>query len=147
MIPKVALLSYGQQGYALPVESMDHILTSPRVFSLPHLHQYFAGVFLYNDHVVPLFKLSQLLFKGKAEESAEVAYVVLFLTEFGTLGLPASHVECVVDRAAGKIENTKEDKGSRIQRAFVLDGKKFPLLDTTTLLAFLLSGSENKEEA
>jgi len=147
MIPKVALLSYGEHGYALPVESMEHILPSPRIFSLPLLHQRFSGVFIHGQHVVPLFKLFQLLKPGAAHTPPPLAFVVLFLTEFGILGLPATHVQCVVDRAAGSIEPFSEKKGSRIQRAFVLDGKKFPLLDTTSLLAFLLDGSENNEEA
>lgn len=147
MIPKVALLSYGEQGYALPVESMEHILPSPRIFELPLLHRLFSGVFLHGEHVVPLFKLFELLKPKSGSAAPDLAFVVLFLTEFGTLGLPATHVQCVVDRAAGSIEPFSDKKGTPIQRAFVLDGKKFPLLDTTSLLAYLLSGSENKEEA
>ncbi|PLX99000.1 MAG: hypothetical protein C0624_13970 [Desulfuromonas sp.] len=147
MIPKVALLSYGESGYALPVESMEHILPSPQVFSLPLLQQQFSGVFLYEQHVVPLFKLFRLLKPGVSISPPPLAFVVLFLTEFGILGLPATQVQCVVDRAAGSIEPFSEKKGARIQRAFVLDGEKFPLLDTTSVLAYLLEGSENTEEA
>jgi chemotaxis signal transduction protein len=147
MIPKVALLSYGDQGYALPVESMEHILPSPQVHVLPQMHRMFSGVFVHGEHVVPLFKLLSLLKPGKTNGSEDLAFVVLFLTEFGTLGLPASQVQCVVDRATGKVESLAENKGSRVQRAFVLDGKKFPLLDATSLLAFMLGGDENTEEA
>jgi len=146
MIPKVALLSYADQGYALPVESMEHILPSPRIFDLPRLHQQFSGVFLHKNELVPLYKLFNL-FKPGNTSLPELAFVVLFLTEFGIVGLPATQVQCVVDRASGAVEPFSEEKGHRIQRAFVLNGKKFPLLDTTTLLACLLSGNENTEEA
>lgn len=147
MIPKVALLAYGDQGFALPVESMEHILPSPRIHPLPQMHRLYDGVFLYDAHVVPLFRLHELLAPGSTQAPPDLAFVVLFLTEFGVLGLPATLVECVVDRAAGSIESASGKKGSRAQRVFVLDGKKFPLLDATSLLAFLLAGSGNNEEA
>lgn len=147
MIPKVALLSYDDQGFALPVESMEHILPSPQVFDLPKLHGQFSGVFLHREEVVPLYKLFNLLKPNNDGNIPELAFVVLFLTEFGTIGLPATQVQCVVDRASGTVEPLSDKKGGRIQRAFVFNGKKFPLLDTTSLLACLLSGGENNEEA
>jgi len=147
MIPKVALLAYGEQGYALPVESMEHILSSPRIHSLPLMHPMYGGAFLHNEHVVPLFRLHELLVPGSKKAPPELSFVVLFLTEFGVLGLPATHVQCVVDRAAGTVESVSNKKGSRAQRVFVLEGKKFPLLDATSLLACLLAGSGNNEEA
>ena len=143
MIPKVALLSYAGQGYALPVESMEHILPSPRIFDLPCLHRQYSGVFLHGDEVVPLYRLFRLFAPGGQAEEPPLSFVVLFLTEFGILGLPATHVECVVDRAAGSVEAFTTKKNSPIRRAFVHDGKKFPLLDTTSLLACLLDDGEN----
>ena len=86
MIPKVALLSYGEHGYALPVESMEHILSSPRIFALPCLHKQFSGVFLHEQYVVPLFKLFQLFKPGPGNTPPPLAFVVLYLTEFGFSG-------------------------------------------------------------
>jgi len=146
MIPKVALFKYGSQGYALPVESMEHILPAPQIYPLPQLNTMYAGVFLHAEHVVPLLRLERLFVPGGDVADASLAFVVLFLTEFGVLGIPATHVMSVVDRAAGQVESQSGKMKNKVPRAFVLEGQKFPLLDATALLAFLLGGGENYEE-
>ena len=135
----MALFGYRGNEFALPVEAVEQIIPSPRVNLLPRLHARFLGVILHEGHVVPLLDLGQMFGLPEEQEGVSASFVVLIFTEFGTLGIPATQVRQIVDRAEGAMEGAKKNELSgRIQRVFVSDAQRYPLFDITALMAFLL---------
>ncbi len=136
MIPKIALFRLSRHEYALPVEGILHILSSPKVFPLPLLPSGVQGVFLYKGEAVPL--VDPYLAGAKAHAKGDDQFVIVYGTESGLVGLQAEQVLQIVDRGQGtfeKIDALEEIRGADLQ--FVHRNRKYPVLNVETLVASL----------
>jgi len=136
MIAKMALLAVGGREYALPVDRIRHILADAKVFPLVCLRSGFAGVFLFDNEVVP-----QLQHEALAEEHATsglLPYMVICQSDFGEVGLPIDHAVRIVDAGDGQLSPAPPDsEPAMITQLFIRHGESYPLLDIDTLLAQL----------
>ncbi len=138
MIPKIALFAVHGKEFALPIEGVQHIIQTPRIFPLPLLREGLRGVFIHNSEVVPLLDITHLLGLKDSGDPAHFPFTVLFFTEYGTVGLPAGQIRQIVDRATGKIEAADPAKGEGLtNRNFVHSRVRYPFLDAATMMAFL----------
>ncbi|NIQ95084.1 MAG: chemotaxis protein CheW [Desulfuromonadales bacterium] len=137
-VSKTAIFRLKGDGYALPVQGVDHIVPTPRLYPLPLLDEIFLGVFIHDEDVVPLYNLYRFLGIEAEDFSDDSPFTILFMTEFGKIGLPADEVLRIVDNSSGTIEKVSEDYGSIADRCFVCSGTRYPLLSERTLLADLI---------
>jgi chemotaxis signal transduction protein len=134
---KTAIFRLKGDGYALPVQGVDHIVQTPGLFPLPLLDEVFLGVFILDEEVVPLYNLYRFLGLEADDFSDRSPFTILFMTEFGKIGLPADEVLRIVDNSSGSIERVSDDYGAIADRCFVFSGTRYPLLSERTLLADL----------
>ena len=138
MVAKVALFALADQLFALRVEGVRHIVSVPRIFSLPLLRKGLCGVFLYQGDVVPLLDLWDVLGLETPKDGARGQFSVVHSTESGLIGLPASRILSIVNSGQGIIENgAGGDRAAGMDRVFVVDGTRYPLLDMEKLVTSL----------
>ena len=130
-------------GFALPVQGIDHIVQTPRLFPLPLLDEKFRGVFIFDENVLPLYNLYRFLGVEADNFSDSSPFTILFMTEFGKIGLPADEVLRIVDNSSGSMEKVDKDYGAIADRCFVFAGTRYPLLSEATLLADLTGSRGN----
>lgn len=136
-VSKTSIFRLKGDGYALPVQGVDHILQTPRLYPLPLLDEIFLGVFVLDEEIVPLYNLYRFLGVEAVDSRDSSPFTILFMTEFGKIGLPADEVARIVDDSDGSIEKVSEDDGKIADRCFVYSGTRYPLLTERTLLAEL----------
>lgn len=135
MIAKIALFALADRVFALPVEGVRHIVSAPRIFSLPLLRKGLRGVFLYQGEVVPLLDLWGIFGKKAPIAEAGGQFTVVHSTESGLVGLPVSQVLSIVNPERGTLEYEAEgNQTTDLDRVFVCEGKRYPLLDIEKLV-------------
>lgn len=136
-VSKTALFRLRGEGFALSVSGIDHIITTPRLFPLPLLDEFFSGVFVLQEEVVPFFNLYRFLGVEADDFSDSSPFAVLFMTEFGRVGLPADEVLRIVDDTDGSFERVGSDPNAIAEHCFLHAEVRYPLLSEKTMLARL----------
>ncbi len=136
MTPRLVLLRLGEKQFALPLESVWHILLTPRLFPLALIRPGFKGVFLHQGEVLPLLDLPGLL--TAAGSGTDCPYVMVCGTEFGLLGFPVDQILQIVERRLGTLaECEPETDCLAAENSFFYNGNTYPLLDIGASLATL----------
>lgn len=136
-ITKVALFRLQGRAFALAVEKIDHILQGTQVYPLPLMGKGFCGVFVHGDDVVPFFDLWRHFSLAGDRRRRDSAFTVMYISEFGNIGLPADEVVRIVDNSAGAFEQTKDEEKKIVDRYFLFSGQRYSLVNEMMLLADL----------
>ena len=91
--------SVGEEEYALPLNSLREIITTPRITRVPHAPHYIRGVINLHGNVVPVIDIARRFGIGETE-IGEGSRIVVVSVENETLGLLAAGV--------GKVERFQE---------------------------------------
>lgn len=139
MKAKVALVLLEDRVFALPIETLERIVQSPRVFQLPRVRSGFKGIFLIDDEVIPCIDLPGLLGTGNHCTFRESQYTLVCTSDLGRMGLPVTRVLQIVDVDAGTlwIASAEEAAWANCRQTFEKSGVRFPLLDPDLLLSLL----------
>ncbi|BCR04400.1 hypothetical protein DESUT3_14690 [Desulfuromonas versatilis] len=137
---KLALLALDEGYFALPVEGIVHIVSSPEVFQLPLLPPGVGGVFLYQDQLTPLLDLRCLWGQDAARRSGAVAYTVVCSCEVGLVGVPVDRVLHIVDLDPALVKTVAGEPAevpAGTSNLFVHGDREFPILNVDSLLISL----------
>ena len=113
---KVLVLAVGGEGYALPLDSVQQVISGPRVTRLPSAHPGLLGLINVRGEIVPLFDLSKLTGGGAV---ASPDYAVLVATAAGPTALATDSmpVTTVVGEAVGSADRLGD-------RGVYMDGER-----------------------
>jgi chemotaxis signal transduction protein len=114
-----------------------HVLPCPELFSLVCLRQEIAGVFLYNDEPVPMLNLARLPGLNIQECTNAGTYVILFQSEYGTIGLPVDSAVTIVDAQDGSFEDDTQSEEAQHCQIFKFQDTSYPLINIDGMLARL----------
>lgn len=134
---RIAIFRLKGKGFALPLQGVDHIVQTPRLFPLPLLDKIFQGVFILDEDIFPSYNLYRFLGIEADDFCDSSPFTVLFMTEFGKIGLPADEVLRIVENSSGSMEKTDREHGTIADYCFLFAGTRYPLLTERTLLADL----------
>ena len=104
---KVLVLSLGEEHYALPLDSVQQIISHPRVTRMPISDPATIGLLNVRGEIVPLFDAAVLL-QGRAGGAA--AFAVLVETSKGTAGLGVGLLPDAseIDAESGPVDTSRE---------------------------------------
>ena len=136
-LTKVALFRLQGRAFALAVEKIDHILQGTQVYPLPMMGKGFSGVIVHDDDVVPFFDLWRYLSLCRDRQRCDSPFTVMYISEFGNIGLPADEVVRIVDSSAGAFEQVEDEEKKVADRYFLFSGEHYALVNEMMLLADL----------
>ena len=131
---EVGLFEWHQQPYALPFEGLRCVLGAPEAYPLPLMGMWFSGVIVDRERVVPCFDLGRWLHDGN-RGLPEKWFCAIYATEFGEIGIPATHVVGLMPEGSG-IRNLADDAARILGAAevFTAKGRDFPILDIEMMI-------------
>jgi chemotaxis signal transduction protein len=138
MMTKMVLLTLAGRKFSLSVEQILHVLPRPQLFPLVCLRQEISGVFLYDDEPIPMLELTKLPELNNGDAVADGAYVIVFQSEYGTIGIPVDSAVTIVNVEEGLFEDASlADEENQGFHVFNFQDTSYPLLDIDGMLARL----------
>jgi purine-binding chemotaxis protein CheW len=106
---KVLVLALGEEHYALPLESVQQIISEPRVTRMPISDPAVLGLLNVRGEIVPLFDAAELL---KSGAPGAAAFAILVGTSEGPAGLSVALMPeaSEINAAPGRTGNSDERK-------------------------------------
>ena len=138
---KYALFAFSGGHFVLPIDKVIYILPAPQIFPLPGLRDWFDGVLVYQDEIVPHLALGRMLDVGAMRPAG---LTIICQAEYGLIGLPADQVQRIED--AGQVEIGDSVQNDEIgHRLHSSEGTGHILLDVDRLMADILQNADNAE--
>jgi purine-binding chemotaxis protein CheW len=124
---KVIVLPLGDEHYAFTLESVQQVISAPRVTRLPVADAALLGLVNVRGEIVPLFDLAVLTETGKSGASD---FAILVSTSLG----PAALGVAVLPESAEIDETAASDGPEEAPRVYPVAGRLVTLLEIETLL-------------
>ncbi len=138
MMMKMLLLSMAGHKFSSSVEQIRHILAGSEIFPLVGLRNGINGIFLYEDEPIPIIDPEKLPSLNVQKVENDGAYLIVFQSEYGNVGLPVDAALTIVDAEDGSFENVAPtDTKPMGGQQFCYQDTSYPLLDIDEILAHL----------
>ncbi len=131
---EVGLFEWYRQPFALPFDGLRCVLGTPASYPLPLIGMWFSGVVIEQGRIIPCFDLGRWLHDGTCG-FPETWFCAVYATEFGEIGIPATHVVGLMPKGSGA-KNAADDAGKMLgaSEVFSAKGRDFPILDIEMMI-------------
>ena len=136
---KMLLLSLAGHKFSSSVEQIRHILAGSEIFPLVGLRHGISGVFLYDDEPIPVIDPGKVPDLAVQKVEIDGAYLIVFQSEYGNIGLPVDTAVTIVDAEDGLFEKVAPTETKPMGgQQFCYQDTSYPLLDFDEILAHLI---------